>query len=185
MAIYNEILANSAEMLEPLYRGFYYNVRGQGPPGKFRDITSHRVPVFSYHADRLSCRFNEKGILTSELLDGVPAITDLERAAVEKVAELANDPRFSVDVLLEPGDWLLLCNYTVLHNRSNFEDHDDPARRRLLLRKWINLPAGRELTWEFGDHFETGIRQGPYCPDDPQQRAADRFRRDEPTRAGR
>ena len=45
MAIYNEILANFPELLEPLYRGFYYNVRGQGPPGRFRDVTSHRARI--------------------------------------------------------------------------------------------------------------------------------------------
>jgi hypothetical protein len=162
LAVYNQILADSPELLEALYRGFYYNVRGQGPPGKFRDVTSHRVPVFLYHQGRMSCRFNEKGILTSEQLPGVPSLTELERAAVAKVAELSKKPEFSIDVLLEPGDWLLMCNYTVFHNRSEFEDHAEPSRKRLLLRKWINLPGGRELTWEFGDHFETGIRQGPF-----------------------
>lgn len=172
LAVYNEILAQNPELLETLYRGFYYNVRGQGPPGRFRDVTSHRVPVFSYHAGRLSCRYNEKGILTSELLPGVSPLTPLERTAVARVAQLSNEPKFSVEILLEPGDWLLLCNYTVLHNRSAFEDHDDPARKRLLLRKWINLPGGRELAWEFGDHFDTGVRQGPYCPEDPGQRTA-------------
>jgi RNA polymerase subunit RPABC4/transcription elongation factor Spt4 len=118
LAAYNQILEHNPELLEVLYRGFHYNTRGQGPPGKYRDLTSHRVPVFSYHDGRLSCRFNEKGILTSEQLEGAPRITDVEKSAIAKVAELSKDPRYSIDVLLQPGDWLLLCNYTVFHNRS-------------------------------------------------------------------
>lgn len=169
LGIYNEILAHHPEYLEPLYAGFHYNVRGNGPPGPYRDVTSHRVPVFSHHAGRLSCRFNEKGILTSEEIPGAPPISDFEKEAIGKVAELCSDPRFSVEVMLEPGEWLLMCNYTVFHNRSAFEDHPEPERKRLLLRRWLNLPGGRELTWEFGDHFDTGIRQGPYVPDEPGQ----------------
>ena len=169
LAAYNQILRERPELLETLYRGFYYNVRSQGPPGPYRDVTSHRVPVFSYHQGRLSCRFNEKGILTSEQLPGAPPLTAIEKTAVEELATLSKDPAYSIDVRLQPGDWLLLCNYTVFHNRSSFEDFPEAHRKRLLLRKWLNLPNGRELTWEFGDHFETGIRQGPYFPGEPTQ----------------
>jgi hypothetical protein len=176
LAIYNEILEHDPELLATLYEGMHYNVRGCGPPGPFQDVTSHRVPVFSYHADRLSCRFNEKGILSSEQIPGAPAIRDHEKQAIAKVAELASDPRFSVDIVLEPGDWLLMCNYTVFHNRSAYEDFPEPDRRRLLLRRWLNFPNGRDLTWEFGDHFDTGIRQGPYFEGEPGQTLSDAAR---------
>jgi hypothetical protein len=173
LAIYNEILEHNPEILTTLYEGMHYNVRGCGPPGPFHDVTSHRVPVFSFHAGRLSCRFNEKGILSSEQIPGAPPITDRERIAITKVAELAGDPRFSIDLTLEPGEWLLMCNYTVFHNRSAYEDHPEPDRKRLLLRRWLNFPNGRDLTWEFGDHFDTGIRQGPYVEDEPGQTLSD------------
>ena len=173
LGVYNDILEHHPELLETLFEGYHYNTRGQGPPGRYRDLTSHRVPVFSHHAGRLSCRFNEKGILTSEQLDGAPRLTDQERHTIDTVARLACEQRYTVDILLQPGDWLLMCNYTVFHNRSAYEDFPEPERRRLLLRKWLNLPNGRELTWEFGDHFETGIRQGPYVAGEPGQTVRD------------
>jgi hypothetical protein len=169
MAIYNEILARHGEFIEPLYDGFHYNIRGNGPPGRFCDITAHRVPVYSYHQGKLSCRFNKKAILTAEQLPGVPALSDLEKGAVEKVAELSMRRDLSFDIMLEPGDLLMLSNYTVFHNRGAFEDWAEPERKRLLLRKWINIPNSRDLTWEFADHYNTGPRQGPYVPGEPGQ----------------
>ncbi len=162
MAIYNEILARHEAFLEPLYNGFHYNIRGNGPPVRYRDITAHRVPVYSYYDGKLSCRFNQKAILTSEQLPGVPALTPIEKDAVNEVARLSMRPDLSFEVLLEPGDLLLLSNYSVFHNRDAFEDWTEPARKRLLLRKWINIPNSRALTWEFADHYNTGPRQGPY-----------------------
>ena len=41
----------------------------------------------------------------------------------------------------KPGDIQLLKNSTILHGRAAFEDWDDPARRRHLLRLWINADS--------------------------------------------
>jgi alpha-ketoglutarate-dependent taurine dioxygenase len=162
MSIYNELLAHHKEYLEPLYNGVHYNIRGNGPPMKYRDLTAHRVPVYSYYRGKLSCRFNQKAILTSEQVAGAPPLTQLEKDAVNKVAELSMLPELGFELKLEPGDLLLLSNYSVFHNRDAFEDWDEPARKRLLLRTWINIPNSRALTWEFADHYNTGPRQGPY-----------------------
>lgn len=169
MAIYNEILAKHREYLEPLYTGFHYNLRGSGPPGKYVDITAHRVPVYSYHQGKLSCRFNQKAMLTAEQLPGVPPLSQLEKDAINKVAELSVCEEFGTDVMLESGDLLLLSNHTVFHTRAAFTDWEDPEKKRLLMRKWINIPNARALTWEFGDHYNTGIRQGPWVEGEPGQ----------------
>jgi hypothetical protein len=108
-------------------------------------------------------------MLTAEQLPGVPPLTQLEKDAINKVAELSVREDLGFDVMLEAGDWLLLSNHTVFHTRAAFEDWAEPEKKRLLLRKWINIPNARELTWEFGDHYNTGIRQGPYIPGEPGQ----------------
>ena len=38
---------------------------------------------------------------------------------------------------LEPGDMQILNNHVTLHSRTDFEDHEDPARKRLLFRLWL------------------------------------------------
>lgn len=160
--IYNEILKDHPEYLDALYRGFHYNIRGNGPPGPWQDITRHRVPVYSYHDGKLSVRYNQKAIKTAEQLDGVEPLSDLEKAAIDYVAEVANRRDVRIEVQLKAGDIIFLNNHCVLHNRTGFEDFDEPERRRLLLRLWLNLDHARDLTWEFADHYNTGPREGPY-----------------------
>ncbi len=160
--IYNKILENHPEYLMVLHNGFHYNIRGSGPPGKWQNITKHRVPVFSFHKGKLSCRYNQKAIKTAEQLDGVEPLTELEKAAIDYVAEVANSPDVRFELQLKIGDILFLNNHCVLHNRTEFEDHKEPELKRLLLRLWLNLDGARELTSEFADHYNTGPREGPF-----------------------
>lgn len=161
MAIYNELLEFWPEYLEPLYRGFHYNIRGNGPIGEYRNITAHRVPVYSYHKGMLSCRYNQKAILTAQELPLSQPLSELEKKAVNKVAELAMRDDIRFDAHLEAGDLAFFNNNTVLHNRDHFIDHEDESQKRLLLRQWINLHEARELKYEFADHYNTGPRRGP------------------------
>jgi hypothetical protein len=39
IAVYNELVDSHPELLELLFRGFHYNIRGNGPLGDYRDIT--------------------------------------------------------------------------------------------------------------------------------------------------
>jgi hypothetical protein len=50
----------------------------------------------------------------------------------------------------------------VLHARSNFTDWPERARKRLLLRLWINRREGegRLLAPDFATRYNTGFRQG-------------------------
>jgi len=162
MSIYNGILQNHPEYLDDLYEGFHYNLRGSGPPGEGLNVTRHRVPAYSYHKGKLSCRYNQKAIKTAEEIAGITPLTNQQKAAVDYVAELANSPELRFDLKLESGDLLMLNNHVVFHTRTAFTDHDDPGRKRLLLRLWINVANPRELTEAFADHYNTGPRQGPY-----------------------
>ena len=39
----------------------------------------------------------------------------------------------------EPGDIQLLSNHTVIHARTDYEDYDEPERKRHLLRLWLSI----------------------------------------------
>jgi hypothetical protein len=165
MTIYNEILKLHPEFLQPLYRGFYFDLAGKGVTGGADETTRNRVPVFSYYDNRLSCRFNSKQIRDGAAKAGV-TLSALEDAAVDCVENLAmrDDIRYQMD--FRPGDIQLLNNHCILHSRNAFEDYPEPARKRLLLRQWWNLPNGRKLAPDFADRLGTGARGGVTVRDD-------------------
>ena len=56
---------------------------------------------------------------------------------------LAEDPDLHLFMDFEPGDIQLVHNHQILHDRTEFEDWPEPARKRHLLRLWLCPPDGR------------------------------------------
>ena len=71
----------------------------------------------------------------------VPRLTGLQIEAMDAIDRLCNDPRFCLEMMLEPGDMQFVCNHVVLHSRTHYEDWPEPTRRRHLLRLWLRTPA--------------------------------------------
>jgi hypothetical protein len=44
-----------------------------------------------------------------------------------------------------PGDMQFLCNHSILHARTDYEDFPEPQRRRHLLRQWFACADGPAL----------------------------------------
>jgi hypothetical protein len=133
-AIYNKVLQEHPEYLEPLFQGYRYDLRGEGPTGSL-DETSEPVPVFSYHDGRVRCWFHRRLILGGAVKAGIE-LTQLQRDALDFVADAAHDPDLLLEHDLQPGDIQFLNNYVVMHYRTPFQD--GPNHKRLLLRMWIN-----------------------------------------------
>ena len=161
-AIYNEILAAAPHLVDALAAGFRIDLAGKGPTGAADEVTRARIPVFSWYAGRLSCRFNRKQIEDGQRKLG-RSLSDKEQEAVETVERLALDPRFRLDMDFRPGDIQWLNNHAILHGRAGYRDSNDPERRRLLLRLWMNIPNGRPLAPTFADRLNTGPRGGVYA----------------------
>lgn len=111
-AIYNNIFVNHPEFLAPLCRGFHHDVRGEGPTGKFDEVTDIAIPVFSHFAGKLSCCLNSKAIATAQEKIG-GTLSSLEREALAYIEERAMAPDIRFEFMLEPGDILMINNYTV------------------------------------------------------------------------
>ncbi len=158
-AIFNEILRTRPEYLPALFRGFHYDLRGEGATDDPDEVTFHRVPVFSWFEGRLSCRFNQKSIEEGMVKARMP-LTPHEQAAVNYVGELTLSDPLCHHLTFEQGDIQLLNNHTVLHSRTSFEDWSEPDRKRNLLRLWVNLREGRPLAAAFAERLNTGPRGG-------------------------
>jgi alpha-ketoglutarate-dependent taurine dioxygenase len=57
--------------------------------------------------------------------------------ALDVLDEVLARPELRVEFGLEPGQMLFVNNRWIFHNRTAFEDHDEPERRRHYVRLWL------------------------------------------------
>lgn len=155
VAVHNEIVRHHPEYLEVLYEGFYHDYRGYGPNADPNEVTPTPIPVFEYNNGRVNCAFAKKIIETGAKKRGVP-LTPLQQAAIDYVHELGTREDMRLEMMLEPGDIQIINNYTTLHARTDYIDHDD-GRKRYLLRMWINLFDSVQLSPDFAAFVRRGI----------------------------
>ena len=55
----------------------------------------------------------------------------------------ATAQRLQFETRLEPGEASFLNNYTVMHARSQFDDWEEPDKKRLMLRLWLDVERKR------------------------------------------
>ena len=61
---------------------------------------------------------------------------------------MLNRPELRAEFALEPGQVYFINNRWILHNRTAFEDHPEPERRRHLVRLWLEgRDRARERRW--------------------------------------
>lgn len=139
-SIYNAILANHREYLGLYYQYFHYAHLCEDLPSL--------SPLFSYHEDKLSCRYLRQYIELGHEIMASPLST-VELEALNIFDRVAQQPELRLDMMLEPGDMQFANNYMVLHSRTGFEDYDELAKRRKLLRLWLKMPNARTLAPDF------------------------------------
>lgn len=156
---YNTILTERPDYLEPLFRGFYNDLRGEGPTGDIDELTHAPVPVFSECSGRVSCSFNLRMIENAAKKRDEP-FEDIEREALDFLREVTLRPAMGCSFTMAPGDVQMVSNHSVFHSRTSFVDREDPDQRRCLFRFWMNMRHGRPLAPEFADRYNTGPRGG-------------------------
>lgn len=133
--IYNELLEQSPQLLQHLFRGYKYHRRGEQAEGA-PIVTPYDVPVFHDVDGMLSSHYVRSSIEVAHRELGQPlAGADLE--ALEAFDRAANSPANRIEFDLRPGQVLLANNYTTLHARTEFEDFEEKERKRLMLRLWL------------------------------------------------
>lgn len=152
--IFNTLLEESPEHLQTLMRGYTFSLMGEHRPG-VAPVTDHKIPIFSLHGNRLSCRYTRNTIEQASVYTGV-SLSDQERGALDAFLEVANRPSIHAGFNLEPGDMQLLNNLAVLHSRTDYVDFDEEEKKRHLLRMWLTPHAPRELAQEFEERFNGG-----------------------------
>ncbi|NKB56554.1 MAG: hypothetical protein GKS00_09475 [Alphaproteobacteria bacterium] len=135
LAIHNEILATRPDLLEPLYNGFHHHRFGEQPPGEPL-VTPERIPTFSI-TDGVPNVICIRGYIDLAVEEGHVTLSDLEKEALDTFEAVADRDDIRLDLTIEPGEASFTNNCCVLHTRTAFEDHPEPAQRRHILRLWL------------------------------------------------
>jgi alpha-ketoglutarate-dependent taurine dioxygenase len=132
-AVRDQLLAEEPVAWDELTRPFLVDRRGGVRAG---EEPTARYPVFGEHARGLLVRYLRYWIEAGHEKAAVP-LTAAQIAALDALDRAANDPRLRAEFALRPGDVLFTNNRWLFHNRTAFEDHPEPDRRRHLLRLWL------------------------------------------------
>lgn len=159
MTMYNTVLAEHPEYIDLLFDGYRHNMRGEGVSGDPNEVTDNAIPIFSQFAGRLSCHFNRRLIVQGAEKSG-RTLDAKVLAALDYMNDLALRDDIRLDMEFQRGDVQLLNNHMIMHSRRDYEDYDDPALKRRLLRLWLNVPNGRPLAPDFADRTNGGPRGG-------------------------
>jgi hypothetical protein len=135
ISIYNAIVERAPELLPALFEGFHYHRFGEEAPGQ-SPVTEEKIPVFSFQDGLLSVNYLRSYIeMAAEELQA--PLTDQQVAALDLVDEIAQDERFALKFITQPGEAIFFNNLTVLHNRTAFEDSTVEFEKRHLMRLWL------------------------------------------------
>jgi len=139
VTVYNTLLEHHAELVDVLYEPFDLDTRGDG------GLT--RIPVIPcrYAAGRLRTFFHGPYFRSAPEQPGAAPLTDRKRAALDTYESVLESPGLALSMDLEPGDIQLVNNHVLVHSRAEYEDDEDPERRRHLLRLWLSLNEPQPL----------------------------------------
>jgi Taurine catabolism dioxygenase TauD, TfdA family len=169
VTVHDEMCRRAAELLEPLYRGYYYHRLGEEAPDE-EPATPYRVPVFANRNGALSVRYQRAGIAAGHRERGVP-LTERDIAAFDLFDEVAKAPENRLAFYLERGEMMVINNYTVMHARTAFTNYPEPERQRRLVRLWLDAPGFRDVPPEFNLFKTNGV------PPQPGRRATYDFKK--------
>jgi hypothetical protein len=133
LAVHNVMLDERPDLVAPRYRGFHNSRRGHG-----ESTTPNRVPVFADGGCGLECY--HLPITIRQAVEEGYRLSAREREAIAYLEAVAARPGLHLDMDFREGDIQFLNNRTILHARTDYLDHADPALRRHLLRLWLMMP---------------------------------------------
>ncbi len=143
-AVYNEILRRRPDLVPVLYQPFSWDRNDDQNEGEDPFID---MPICSYIDGLFRFFYIGWYVRNAQRHPEVPRMSAEQIQVLDLVDEIAFDPEFHLEFRLAPGDLAYIKNSSVLHMRTAFEDHEEPARKRHLVRMWLTARG----QWADGD----------------------------------
>ncbi len=140
VTVHNQMIRQRPDLAELLYAPIYRSRLGEEAGG---DQKFYPLPVFGCRDGKFTSHYSRTYVEAAQLLPDVPQMTDAQWAALDLLAELAE--QFCFETLFEPGDMQFLNNHVIYHARHPFIDDPVAGFQRNLMRIWLCPPENRAL----------------------------------------
>ncbi|HVN39101.1 MAG TPA: TauD/TfdA family dioxygenase [Myxococcota bacterium] len=157
-AIYNEILRRRHDLVPVLYEPFPFDRNGEERPG---EPPFFMLPLCRYTDGWLRTFYIGWYIRDSQRHASAPRLRATQREVIDLIDEIAADPAVHLDMDFRAGDLQWLKNSVILHARTEYEDFEEPERKRHLLRLWLTSHrafADRDAQLNAGIPQKQGVR---------------------------
>jgi len=142
IAAYRRMAEEYPRLVEWLHRPVHFSRQGEEAPD---EAPSYPHPIFDESGGQLFSKWNWNRVRSAQKIEGVPPLTAPHLEALERFDELVRRPDLTHTMWLAPGDVQIINSHVTLHSRTNFVDHDEPAKKRLLFRLWLAPPDSDRL----------------------------------------
>jgi hypothetical protein len=130
------------KLVEWLHRPVHFSRQGEEAPD---EAPSYPHPIFDEAGGLLFSKWNRNRVTSAQKLEGVPHLSEQHREALETFDKLLRRPDLTHTMWLEPGDIQIINSHVTLHSRTDFVDHEEAAKKRLLFRLWLTPPDSERL----------------------------------------
>lgn len=142
LAAYHVMASEYPELIEWLHRPVHFSRQGEEAPD---EAPSCLQPIIDEAGGKLFSRWNWNRVNSAQRLPGVPQVSGQHLEALDRFDQIVRRPELAHTMWLEPGDVQIVNSHVTLHSRTEFVDHDEPMRKRLLFRLWLAPPDSERL----------------------------------------
>ena len=149
-AVHNRLLEERPDLLEALYGEYVFRrMERDAEYGDGRLVK--QVAIFSAASGEFSCNISGS-YPRRAVAAGDTVMTQRQSKALDALKRIAASPDLYLDMTIGEGDIQFLNNRTILHGRTGYEDWPEVARRRHLMRLWLEGPSWPDLPANQGMH---------------------------------
>lgn len=152
LTAYQILAAERPDLAEVAQSDFYFSRQNEEAHD---EAPYYGQPLFDEADGRLFCKWNRNRVNSAQNIDGVPKLTDAQRETMDALDEILQRPDLMFTMFMEPGDLQIMNNHVLLHSRTDFEDFQEPERKRLLCRLWLAPPDSVRLPESWRDAYKS------------------------------
>lgn len=152
MAGHDVMVREYPDQVKWLYEPIAFSRQGEQAPDEGPYVV---MPIFSECKGKWFGRWNWNRVRSAQKIEGAPQLKPEQFAALEQFDQVMRRPDVAYEMWLEPGDVQIISSHVTLHSRTEFVDHEDPAKKRLLYRLWIAPPDSDQMPESWRDLYRS------------------------------